>query len=58
MMNHMDDLNNKFKTSAENFSLTPNATVWTKVEIAIQRRKRRRIVEHQRFDAHQQENIK
>ena len=42
MMNHMDDLNNKFKTSAENFSLTPNATVWTKVESAIQKRKRRR----------------
>jgi len=41
-MNHMDDLNNKFKTSAENFSLTPNATVWTKVEIAIQKRKRKR----------------
>lgn len=42
MMNHMDDLNNIFKTSAENFSLTPNAAVWTKIEKAVQKRKQRK----------------
>jgi hypothetical protein len=38
----MDDLDHKFKTSAENFSLSPSNESWMKVESALQRKNRRR----------------
>lgn len=42
MTNPMDDLDHKFKSSAENFSLSPSNDSWTKVESALNEKKRKR----------------